>query len=82
MDLFAALASAQERERCCIAMSNLFVDHLTDYRGVAAALVRYCPNIPLAECRRTFYGEAPPALGLNLLASVPPVWAAFLAMKW
>jgi hypothetical protein len=69
--------SAEERRTCWIEMSPLFVDNAVDYKAVAEALHRHCPNMSEHELKRTFYGEVAPVLGTDGLTPAPAVWLEF-----
>ncbi|KVU25794.1 hypothetical protein WK66_13255 [Burkholderia ubonensis] len=58
-------------------MSDLFVDNEVDYKAVAEALVRDCPNMDRAELKRTLFEEVAPVLGTNGLTPAPSVWMGF-----
>lgn len=69
--------SARERRNCWLVMSDLFVDNEVDYKAVAEALVRDCPNMSRAELKRTLFDEVAPVLGTNGLTPAPSVWTGF-----
>lgn len=69
--------SPRERHNCWLVMSDLFVDNEVDYKAVADALVRDCPNMSRAELRRTLFEEVAPVLGTNGLTPAPSVWTGF-----
>ncbi|MGS1005532.1 DUF7079 family protein [Burkholderia glumae] len=69
--------SARERRNCWLVMSDLFVDTEVDYKAVAEALVRDCPNMDRAELKRTLFDEVAPVLGTNGLTPAPSVWTGF-----
>jgi hypothetical protein len=66
-----------ERRTCWMEMSPLFVDNVVDYRAVAEALRRHCPNMTLPNLKETFYNDVAPVLGLNGLTPAPSVWLMF-----
>jgi len=69
--------SPRERRNCWLVMSDLFVDNEVDYKAVAEALVRDCPNMNQAELKRTLFEEVAPVLGTNGLTPAPSVWTGF-----
>ncbi|KVO08480.1 hypothetical protein [Burkholderia ubonensis] len=69
--------SARERCNCWLVMSDLFVDNEVDYKAVAEALVRDCPNMDCAELKCTLFEEVAPVLGTNGLTPAPSVWMGF-----
>jgi hypothetical protein len=58
-------------------MSDLFVDNEVDYKDIAKALVKDCPNMNRAELKRTLFEEVAPVLGTNGMTPAPSVWMGF-----
>ncbi|MFK0378869.1 hypothetical protein [Pandoraea sp. NPDC090278] len=65
------------RRNCWISLSDLFVDNVLDFQGVAVQMVRHCQPMSDEDIRRAFFYEVAPVLGPQTLSPAPLVWTEF-----